>query len=111
MALWSDSFTKVGKSEYQEAKEKYDETSAKIEKLTKKGKDIYEKVTSMLQSKPVFVGYKAVHNYRAETNDGTAWIGNTVYFFDKEFKQLIYEIELDEYNQTKEFINDLKHRN
>ena len=36
MALWSDSFTKVGKSEYQEAKEKYDETSAKIEKLTKK---------------------------------------------------------------------------
>lgn len=109
MAIWSGPYqTSYGRNEYQEAKEEYDEANAKMEKLKTKGRKQYEIVANMLQGSRKFIGFKAVHNYRANNNAGNTLIGNTIFFFDKNFEEVTYSIEVEEYNQVQEAISQFK---
>ena len=109
MALWSGPYqTSYGRNEYQEAKEEYDEANAKMEKLKTKGRKQYEKVANMLQGSRKFIGFKAVHNYRANNNAGNTLIGNTIFFIDKNFEEVTYSMEVEEYTQMQEAISQFK---
>lgn len=109
MSIWSGPYmTAYGRNEYQEAKEEYEEANAKIEKLKTKGRKQYEKVAKMLQGQKRFIGYKAVHNYRADNNAGNTLIGNTIFFIDENFNEIRYSLEVEEYNQIQEAISQLK---
>ena len=94
--------------EYQEAKSDYEEANAKLEKLKTKGRKQFEKIANMLQVSNKFIGYKAVHNYRADNNAGNTLIGNTIFFIDKNFEEITYSMEVDEYNQVQEAISSFK---
>lgn len=108
MAIWgSSSMSAFGRNEYQEAKAEYDEANAKMEKLEVKGRKHYQKVEEMLEGKQKFIGYKAVHNYRADNNAGNTLIGNTIFFIDKDFKEITYSMEVEEYNQIQEALSQL----
>ena len=109
MSLWSGSYmTAYAKNEYQEAKEEYDEANAKIEKLKTKGKKQYEKVANMLKESRKFIGYKAIHNYRADNNAGNTLICNTIFFIDKDFEEITYSIDVEDYSQVQETIIQFK---
>lgn len=109
MSIWSGPYmTAYDRGEYQEAKEEYDEANAKIEKLKTKGRKRYEKVAKKLQGERKFIGYKAVHNYRADNNAGNTLIGNTIFFIDENFTEVKYSLEVEEYNQIQEAINQFK---
>ena len=109
MAIWSGPYqTAFGRNEYQEAKEDYDEANAQINKLKTKGKKQYEKVVSMLQSERKFIGYKALHNYRADNNAGSTLIGNTFFFIDENFTEVRYSMEEEEYEQVQNAISQFK---
>ena len=109
MAIWSGPYqTAFGRNEYQEAKEEYDEANAQIEKLKTKGKKQYEKVVSMLQSERKFIGYKALHNYRADNNAGNTLIGNTIFFINQNFTEVQYSMEAEEYEQVQNAISQFK---
>ena len=109
MAIWSGPYqTAFGRNEYQEAKEEYDEANVQIEKLKTKGKKQYEKVVSMLQSERKFIGYKALHNYRADNNAGSTLIGNTFFFFFENFTEVRYSMEEEEYEQVQNAISQFK---
>ena len=109
MAIWSGPYqTSYGRNEYQEAKEEYDEANAKMEKLKTKGRKQYEKVAKMLQESRKFIGFKAVHNYRADNNAGNTLIGNTIFFIDKDFEEVTYSMDLEEYNHVQEVISQFK---
>ena len=109
MAIWSGPYqTAFGRNEYQEAKEEYDEANAQMEKLKTKGKKQYEKVVSMLQSERKFIGYKALHNYRADNNAGSTLIGNTFFFIDENFTEVRYSMEQEEYEQVQKAISQFK---
>ena len=109
MSIWSGPYqTAFGRNEYQEAKTDYEEANAKIEKLKAKGRKQYEKVANMLQESREFIGYKAVHNYRADNNAGNTLIGNTIFFIDKNFEEITYSMEAEEYNQVQEAISSFK---
>lgn len=92
------------RNEYQEAKEEYEEANAKIEKLKVKGKKQYKKITEMLQSGRKFIGFKAVHNYRADNNAGETLIGNTIFLIDENFTEVKYSMEVEDYNQWQQSI-------
>jgi uncharacterized coiled-coil DUF342 family protein len=96
------------KNQYQEAKEEYDEANAKIEKLKEKVRKQFEKTAKMLQGSRKFIGYKAVNNYRADNNAGNTLIGNTIFFIDKNFEEVTYSMEVEEYNQVQEAISQFK---
>ncbi|MBP3777381.1 MAG: hypothetical protein J6I37_10390 [Prevotella sp.] len=109
MSIWSGPYQSAfGRNEYQEAKEEYEEANAKIEKLKTKGRKQYEKVAKMLQGERKFIGYKAVHNYRADNNAGNTLIGNSIFFIDKNFTEIRYSLEVEEYNQIQEVISQFK---
>jgi len=109
MAIWSGPYqTAFGRNEYQEAKEEYDEANAQIDKLKTKGKKQYEKVVSMLQSERKFIGYKALHNYRADNNAGNTLIGNTIFFINQNFTEVLYSMEAEEYEQVQNAISQFK---
>lgn len=109
MSIWSGPYQSAfGRNEYQEAKEEYEEANAKIEKLKTKGRKQYEKVAKMLQGEQTFIGYKAVHNYRADNNAGNTLIGNTIFFIDENFTEVRYSLEVEEYNQIQEAISQFK---
>ena len=109
MAIWSGPYISAyGRNEYQEAKSDYEEANAKLEKLKTKGRKQFEKIANMLQVSNKFIGYKAVHNYRADNNAGNTLIGNTIFFIDKNFEEITYSMEVDEYNQVQEAISSFK---
>lgn len=109
MSIWDGPYqTSFGRNEYQEAKADYEEANAKIEKLKTKGRKQYEKVANMLQEDCKFIGFKALHNYRADNNAGNTLICNTIFFIDKNFEEIIYSIEVEEYNQMQEAIDQLQ---
>lgn len=109
MSIWSGSLQSAfGRNEYQEAKKEYEEAIARIEKLKTKGRKQYEKVAKMLQGERKFIGYKAVHNYRADNNVGNTLIGNTIFFIDENFTEVRYSLEVEEYNQIQESISQLE---
>ena len=91
MAIWSGPYMSAyGRNEYQEAKSDYEEANAKLEKLKTKGRKQFKKIANMLQVSNKFIGYKAVHNYRADNNAGNTLIGNTIFFIDKNFEEIKY---------------------
>lgn len=109
MAIWSGPYMSAyDRNEYQEAKSDYEEANAKLEKLKTKGRKQFEKIANMLQVSNKFIGYKAVHNYRADNNAGNTLIGNTIFFIDKNFEEITYSMEVDEYNQVQEAISSFK---
>ena len=109
MAIWSGPYMSAyGRNEYQEAKSDYEEANAKLEKLKTKGRKQFEKIANMLQVSNKFIGFKAVHNYRADNNAGNTLIGNTIFFIDKNFEEITYSMEVDEYNQVQEAISSFK---
>lgn len=109
MAIWSGPYMSAyDRNEYQEAKSDYEEVNAKLEKLKTKGRKQFEKIANMLQVSNKFIGYKAVHNYRADNNAGNTLIGNTIFFIDKNFEEITYSMEVDEYNQVQEAISSFK---
>ncbi|MBR4275572.1 MAG: hypothetical protein IKQ32_01215 [Prevotella sp.] len=109
MAIWSGPYQSAfGRNEYQEAKDEYDEANTKIEKLKRKGKKQFEKVSTMLADERKFVGYLVTHNYRADNNAGNTLIGNSVFFVDKDLKEVKLSMDVEEYNQLQEAIKSFK---
>ena len=109
MSIWSSPYqSPFGRNEYQEAKADYEEANAKIEKLKRKLRKQYEIVVNMMQGSRKFIGYKAVHNYRADNNAGNTLIGNTIFFINKNFDEVIYSMDVKEYNQVQEAISQFK---
>lgn len=94
------------KNEYQEAKKKYDKENAKIEKLKESGKNLYEKVVAKLKSNPEMIGYKALHNYRADDNAGNTQIGNVIVLFDKDLERVTYVFEMEEFDALQKYIKE-----
>lgn len=109
MALWSGPYqTAFGKIHYQDAKDEYDETNAQMEKVEAKALKQLEKVRAILQEGRKFIGYKAIHNYRADNNMGNTLIGNEVFFIDKDLTEVIFTLDVDEYNQIQKAMSQLK---
>lgn len=108
MSIWSGPYqTAFGRNEYNEAKEKYETANASKEKATEKAKKIAEELKAELQKKPVFIGFKARHKYRANNNAGNTVFGEAKFVFDKELKNVIaeYDMDGDEYNAVIQMYN------
>jgi hypothetical protein len=109
MLLWSGSYQSAfDKNIYKEAKDKYEEAEASMEKLKVKIAERYKELISKIHAKREFIGYKVSHNYRADNNSGNTLIGNTIFFIDKDFKEVTYSIDDEDYNAVKDIIEQLE---
>lgn len=96
MSLWSICSTALARNEYRKAKAKYEAACAKKEELEKKSMRLAEKLKPDLQNKPTFIGFKARHKYRANTNAGNTVFGEMKFVFDKELTKVIAEYDMQD---------------
>ena len=103
MSLWSGPYqSELGKTEYKQAKRKYDEAKAKANDYLYKAYVSSLDLMDKMSQKKTFIGWKVRHNYRADNNAGNTLIGDMVYIMDKDFENILFSMDAEEY--------ELKHK-
>ena len=96
MAIWSRSYMDAfSRNQYREYKYKYEKAIAEEETATENMQKIVDKIRKMLQDPSIFIGYKAVHTYRAKNNAGQVLMGHALFLFDKELIKIIAQYDMD----------------
>lgn len=108
MSIHSDNLMSAySRNAYNEARSNLKEYEAKqdyylksLKAVALQSKEIIEKINKMLKSEPVFIGYRATHRYRMSTNDDKTVISEDCYILDKDVKEVLLAIPLEEYNSV-----------
>lgn len=117
MTMHSDDYSAYSRNEYQTNKKEYQEhldniktLSADADELSDKMKKVLSNIQADMQKEPEFIGYKAVHRYRAKDNDDKVLIGDTYFLFDKDFKEIkqVYDVESLDFKIIDQAIKQLK---
>lgn len=100
MSLWSGPYqTAFGRNEYQEAKGEYDENAQNKKSAEIKIQKLANELKTILHKEKQFIGFKALHRYRANNNAGQTIFGEMEYLFDKDLKKIVatYDMDDDDY--------------
>lgn len=109
MAIYSGPYqSALDKIEYAEAKEKLEENSAQHEKMMKKVQEKMQDVVAKFKAERKFIGFKAIHNFRADNNAGNTLIENQIFYMDKDMNNIIYTMGEDEYKEMQYAIKRVK---
>ena len=96
MSIWQGPYqTAFDRQNYKEYKAKYDAVVAKKSKAEKEGEKLGKELRALKDQNVTFIGFKAIHTYRAENNAGQTVGGNMLYIFDKDMKQIIAAYDMD----------------
>ena len=102
MGIWSDSYSSYGREQNYEAKEKADKGLKKanlyIEIMNAQSDTIKQLVQNI---KPDFYGWKVTHKFRCKTKGGNSTIGDYIYYFDKNVKNIIYQEDTEDEDLVK----------
>ncbi len=118
MLLYSEGYTAHTHDLSQQYKEEYEEHIQKMqehieykESLMKKGDELYKKIQAEISKKPQFIGFHAIHRYRANNNAGQALLNDVYFIFDKDFTQILSVYDMHNINELRtieEMIKELK---
>lgn len=97
------------KTQYNEAKAEYERCMEIKRKAEAKVMKIIEELRELASQEPKFIGYKATHRYRAQTNEGTTVFGETLFLFDEKIEKTLatYDVESEEYNAVQLFYSKM----
>jgi hypothetical protein len=100
MEIWRSSRSSFGYENYMEAYNKMGLAVDKFQTERVKINELYSEIRKLTGKhnfdKPEFIGWKAVHRFRAKTKGGHANIGTYLYIIDKEFKEIIYNEDIED---------------
>ena len=116
MAIWDHPYQSAfARNQYNENKEKYEKASEKVEKLMGEIAPKMLQLSAMLDEKPRFIGYKALHSYRAQNNGGNVNFGHSFFLFDPKLEKVIYSCDREKYDEyvesTKVIVEGVKEWN
>lgn len=100
MAIWSgpyqSSFDRVN---YKEDKAKYDEAIQKKKKALAECEELGKELKELKNQKEEFIGFKAVHSYRANNNAGQTIGGSALFIISKDLNNILaaYDMDSEEY--------------
>lgn len=99
MSIWSDSYSRLGINRHNEAKEKYEEASSKLQKAEELADNMLLEIYAYMCKEKEFIGFKAKHRYRASSNSGIVSFGAMEFLIDKDMTKIIeqYDMDSDEY--------------
>ena len=100
MAIWSGPYqTAYDRQSYSEEKAKYDKAMENMEKAKQEAQPLAEELKGLAKGKRVFIGFKAIHSYRANNNAGQTIGGKAEFIFDKDIKNVlaVYDMDSEEY--------------
>lgn len=93
---------------YDECKNQIDEIEPKKDDVAERIKDKLEVIKERLAAKREFIGYKSVHRYSAENQNGEELTDSCYYLFDKDMKEVILSLPLNQYNFMQQSFETMK---
>lgn len=96
MALWSSPYDSYSRNQYNEAKKEYKESNAKMSEFMANSRELAAELKAERAKKKEFIGYKAIHRYRANNNDGQTMFGENFFLFDKDLSEVILNFSTDD---------------
>jgi len=109
--IYSDSYARTYMAnEYRDHKSEYEAALSKKSKTEKRLNDAIEELRKMEGQKPTFIGYSAIHRYRAETNGGQTAFGTIQFLLDKDMGKIVAIFDLDsyEFKEMQETLDEMK---
>lgn len=110
MAIWSGPYmSSYSRNEYNEAKEKFDYYSGKVEENTAKIQKIFNEIIKLCEPGRRFIGFKVSHKFRAKNNNGDVLMGNYVYLVDESLTNILaeYDTDSEEYQMVQQLFQAL----
>lgn len=96
MNIWHHSYmSEYAQTEYNYAKQKYDKGIQEEEKLKNKIRKAYEEVAKIAESGRRFIGFKAIHKFRAQNNSGNTVMGENIYIMDESLTKILASYDAD----------------
>lgn len=108
MTLYEDNLgSPYSKNEYNEHKAEYKEATNKKNEIERRLKRSSKKLKELANAKRQFVGYKAMHHYRADNNAGNTVLGTEFYLFDKETNIILASFNEEDLRLIQEAFEEL----
>lgn len=102
MEIWSDSYSSLGRSKYNEALKNYGERLDKTKRYMEVVNNYMDSIKIISSNfKPEFYGWKASHKFRCKNKGGNFDLGNYIYVFDKKMNSIIYKEDIDDDSNNK----------
>lgn len=117
MYIFDDDYSTLSRYEYQQNKEEYEEHSRKMqeqigkkESFEIKKKKLYDELQAEISKQSKFIGFQAIHRYRADNNIGQTILGDVYFVFDKDFTQILvaYDMSSEDFIAVDDMIRELK---
>lgn len=100
MAIWSGPYqSDYGRQSYREEKAKYDKAMENMAKAQKEATPLAEELKKLSLGEKKFIGFKAIHSYRANNNAGQTVGGKAEFVFDPDITNVLaaYDMDGEEY--------------
>ena len=107
MSILSSPMSSFGRSQYKQAKERYEEILEIYDKLNNRYQSVEDKVHPRMFEAPSFIGYVVHHRYRSSDNDGDVQLTGRYYLLDSDMLSIKASWDEDQYNQYKEYLQQL----
>ena len=108
MALYEDNLgSPYLKNKYNEHKAEYKEATNKKNEIERRLKRSGKKINELVNAKREFIGYKTMHHYRADDNEGNTFLRTGFYLFDKDINTILVSFSETEFELIQEAFKEL----
>lgn len=106
IAIWGNPYDAFSRNRHEESKAEYKEYMEKLNAIQKRIMKTADNIRKIVRQEPRFIGYKAVHRYRAKNNAGQVLMGNQLYILNGDLTKIIasYDMESREYTVFHEVV-------
>lgn len=106
IAIWGNPYDAFSRNRHEESKAEYKEYMEKLNAIQKRITKTADNIRKIVRQEPRFIGYKAVHRYRAKNNAGQVLMGNQLYILNGDLTKIIasYDMESREYTVFHEVV-------
>ena len=111
MAIYSGPHsTALSRNEYRKHKEEYERYSAKLDELKTRLKKKGDSLRPLFKKDPSFIGYRVVHKFRYENEEGQTTFGNMLFIIDKDLQSILASYDMDsmEYQLMEQSIKEIQ---
>ena len=95
------------KNKYNEHKAEYKEATNKKNEIERRLKRSGKKINELVNAKREFIGYKTMHHYRADNNEGNTFLRTGFYLFDKDINTILVSFSETEFELIQEAFKEL----
>ena len=110
MEIWSDSYTSYARTRYYDARDKWIDNTVLYFKNSKFAVSALMMAAEAIKDfKPEYCGWEVYHKYRCKSKGGHALLSEAIYIVDKDVKNIIQTIDLDDddYKKAKKIIDEI----